>query len=106
MMSDWNSPQDLSTEEAQEMRGELITRMLDSIKQVREIDSGYVLRFGSSSQDLVMVSEWIQVERLCNPFLRFRLSVESNGGPISVEMAGPSGTQDFLRSEFALNRWM
>jgi hypothetical protein len=105
-MSDWTSPQGLSNEEAQEMRLELISRMLDSIKQVREIDSGYALRFGASAQDLVMVSEWIQVERICNPFLRFKLSVESNGGPISLEMAGPSGTQDFLRGEFALNRWM
>lgn len=105
-MSDWFSPQGLNIEEAQGLRGELITRMLDAIKQVREIDSGYVLRFGSSEQDLLMVSEWIHVERICNPFLRFKMSVESNSGPISVEMAGPTGTQDFLRSELALNRWM
>ncbi|MEJ2744060.1 MAG: hypothetical protein P8176_16720, partial [Gammaproteobacteria bacterium] len=66
----------------------------------------YRLRFGTSENDLVLVSEWIHVERVCNPFLRFRMSVEANGGPISVEIAGPAGTQDFLRSELALGRWM
>jgi hypothetical protein len=105
-MSDWSEPQSLTIEEAQQIRGELITQLLDAIKQVRESDSGYTLRFSSSNNDLKMVSEWIHVERICNPFLRFKLAVESNGGPISVELAGPSGTQDFLRSELALSRWM
>jgi hypothetical protein len=80
--------------------------MLDAIKYVKAVDSGYRIRFGASQEDLMLASEWIHVERVCHPFLRFKMSVESNGGPISLEMAGPMGTQDFLRSELALNRWM
>jgi len=102
-MNQWNN---LTEEDAKQNRSEVVTQLLDAIKQVKATDSGYTLRFGSSGHDLGLAMEWIQIERVCNPFLRFKLSVESNGGPVSLEMVGPAGTQEFLRSELALNRWM
>lgn len=96
----------LTEETAREKRGEIVNVVLDNIKQVKAVDKGYGLRFSPDGESLLLLSDWIYVERLCNPFLRFVLKVESNNGPVWLEISGPAGTQDFLKSEFALNRWL
>ena len=96
----------VSTDEAQTKRSELLTVVLDSIKQVKEVDNGYVLRFDSNQEDYVLITDWLQVENICSPFLRSQTVVESNNGPIWVELSGPAGTKDFLKSELAISRWI
>lgn len=95
-----------SPEGAGEKREELLSVVMDSIKQVQETESGYQLRFSPESEDIVLVSDWIQAERICNPFLRFMMTVESNQGPVSCELGGPAGTKSFLGSALGLNRWI
>lgn len=95
-----------SVEEAGEKREQLLSMVMDSIKQVHETDAGYHLRFSPENEDIVLVSDWVQAERLCNPFLRFMMSVESNKGPVSCELGGPAGTKAFLSSALSLNRWL
>lgn len=95
-----------SPADAQDKREELLTIIMDSIKQVSETNAGYQLRFAPDNEDLVLVSDWIQAERMCNPFLRFLMSVESNNGPLSCELGGPEGTKSFLSSALGLNRWL
>jgi len=88
------------------MREEILGRILDSIKHVEAVEGGYTLRFGSTDEDYVLVADWVQIERLCNPFLRFTINVESSQGPITVAMQGPSGTAAFLEQSLSLGRWM
>ena len=38
----------------------------------------------------------IDAERRCCRFLRFRLTVEPDEGPMVLELTGPEGTRDFL----------
>ena len=40
----------------------------------------------------------LDAERQCCRFLRFRLTVEPNLGPIVLELSGPPGTEEFLAS--------
>ncbi len=96
----------LTIEQAQEKRIEQLPLLLDEIKQVKVIDAGYSLRFGPEPANLMMVCDWLQIERLCQPFLRMKLSSESNQGPIWLDLSGPAGTQNFLKSEYGLNRWL
>jgi len=96
----------ISTEQAPEKRQELLNSVMDSIQRVEKTEQGYVLTFSNQIENLIIVSDWIQVERICNPFLRFNMSVESSLGPISCELSGPSGTQEFLTTELSLNRWL
>lgn len=96
----------LNVEEAKEKRSDLLSIILDSIKQVKELENGYALRFSPGQNELLSVLDWIHVETICNAFLRFQLVVESNNGPIWLEMSGPTGVKDFLNSEFALSRWL
>ena len=93
-------------DDAGERREQLLSMVMDSIKKVDETPSGYELRFSSDNEDIVLVSDWVQAERICNPFLRFMMTVESNQGPIACELGGPSGTKSFLDSALSLRRWL
>ncbi len=95
-----------SKENAAEKREELLSFILDSLKQVQETEAGYHLRFGQSNEELVIISDWLQTERIANPFLRFNLAIESHDGPISLDISGPEGTKSFLESALSLNRWL
>jgi hypothetical protein len=97
---------EISRDDAQERRAKLLPMVLDSVKQVVENENGFSLRFPSTTRDLRILCDWLVVERMCNSFLRLQLSVESKEGPIRVELSGPTGTKDFLISEFGLQRWL
>mgnify|MGYP003384425766 CR=1 FL=1 len=95
----------LSEETAKEVREQILPIVLDLIKQVTETEDGYLFDFGRNDDALLVASQLIEVERKVNPFLRLHLVSESSAGPIKLEIDGPSGTKNFLQSEFALSRW-
>ncbi len=92
--------------EAAERRAALLPQILDCVQQVKEVDGGYSLKFMADLETMILVMDWLLLERTCNAFLRFKLSIESNAGPSWVDITGPAGTQDFLKTEFALSRWL
>ncbi len=75
----------------------LRAQVLAAVESAAEIDDGFTLRVGG---DIVSLAEWIAFERLCCPFLSFRLAVEG-AGPVRLELGGAEGVKDFLRAEFA-----
>lgn len=96
----------LTLELAQQQRASHLSLLLDEIKQVKVIESGYSLRFEPVPASLLVISDWLMIETLCQPFLRMRLTIESNQGPIWLDLSGPAGTQSFLKSEYGLSRWL
>ena len=76
----------------------LRARVLAAVDGIDETEDGFVLGVGS---DLVALAEWIAFERLCCPFLSFRLTIESDG-PVRLELRGAEGVKDFLREEFSV----
>ncbi len=96
----------LTPEAARELREPVLAVILDAIKSVIEGEVGFTLNFGRESRIIKSVSQMIEIERAVNPFLRMTLVVESNQGPVKLELTGPTGTKDFLISEFGLKRWL
>ena len=96
----------LTPEAARELREPVLAVILDAIKSVIEGEDGFTLNFGRESRIIKSVSQMIEIERAVNPFLRMTLVVESNQGPVKLELTGPTGTKDFLISEFGLKRWL
>jgi hypothetical protein len=101
-----NLPRPLTRDAAMELREALLHQVLDGIKQVTEVEEGYVLDFGRLEDELAVILAFIEVERHCNPFLRLRLSLGSNDGPIKLRLTGPAGTKEFLVRELGLKRWL
>ncbi len=65
--------------------------------QVR-IEEGYRFEFLASAEVLSAMATAIDAERRCCRFLRFQLTVEPGGGPLRLDITGPSGTGAFLSS--------
>jgi hypothetical protein len=56
--------------------------------------AGIRLRFPADA--LSTIVDTVEAERRCCRFLRFDITIEPDGGPIWLELAGPPGTREFL----------
>jgi len=70
-----------------------------SALEARWLPDGARLRFAAGPESLAMLATFIDLERRCCAFLRFRLTVEPGGGPVWLELTGPPGTREFLEAE-------
>jgi 2-methylcitrate dehydratase PrpD len=59
-------------------------------------DTPESLRLKFPSDALSAILATVDAERQCCRFLRFEITVEPDGGPIWVNLAGPPGTREFL----------
>lgn len=62
------------------------------------LPTGARWRFAPSGEILQAVATTIEAERTCCRFLRFEVTVEPDGGPVWLEVTGPSGTREFLET--------
>lgn|SRR5687768_9087943 len=92
---------DVFTPAAREAHILTTTRLMESIQAVQERENGYELSFSNETELIYRIAEFIAKERLCCPFLKFTLKVSSEDEPITLALAGPIGTQEFLRVEFS-----
>jgi hypothetical protein len=90
----------LTAPELQQRRSELLQKLRSAALGVEELDEGYAYRFHSDESMLSDLATLIQLEHQCCPFLRIKLIVEADNGPIWLELTGPPGTKDFLKSVF------
>jgi hypothetical protein len=79
--------------------------VLGEVRRAREgahwLPDGVALRFAPEPDRLTLLATFIELERRCCAFLRFRLIVEPGGGPIWLELTGPPGTREFLEAELS-----
>jgi hypothetical protein len=61
-----------------------------------DVSEGLRLRFAPTSETLATIARAVEAERHCCRFLRFGITVEPDGGPVFLELTGPSGTRDFI----------
>ena len=75
---------------------DLIGGLMRRADQRLELPNGYRVRFAPAPEVLTEIARVVDVERQCCRFLTFRLTIEPDGGPISLELTGPPGTREFL----------
>jgi hypothetical protein len=88
----------LSTPELREREQTVLAKIGARVREVRDLDNGYALRFDPEGAVLADLATLIDLERQCCPFLRFELQVLPASGPVWLELSGPEGTRDFLRT--------
>lgn len=79
-------------------RAILLPGLLAQAEERTTLPDGVRWRFAASNDFLAAVVRTIGAERQCCRFLRFVLTVESDGGPIWLEITGPQGTVQFLET--------
>ena len=87
----------LSQVELAAHRNKLLPGLLSRADSQEAIPGGFRWRFSETTGLLSNLVSVIEAERRCCPFLRFRLTLEPDGGPLWMEATGPEGTQQFLR---------
>ena len=90
----------LTAPELHERRATVLQKVRRAVLEVTELEDGYAYTFPSASEWLSEVASLIDLERQCCPFLRFRITVNENSGPLLLEMTGPEGTIEFLLNTF------
>jgi hypothetical protein len=86
----------LSPDALQTRRLGLLSNLLRRAEEQEELPNGLRLRFPASAETLAAVVSAVEAERHCCRFLRFGITVEPDGGPITLELSGPPGTREFV----------
>ncbi len=89
----------LTEPEREARRTGVLAEVRRNRQEARWLPDGVALRFPASGEQLATLATFIQLERRCCGFLRFRLTVEPGGGPAWLELPGPPGTREFLAAE-------
>jgi len=90
----------LTSAELHERRRGVLRKLRSAVIEICEVDAGYAYSFSANTERLRELTELIDFERQCCPFLQFRLTVQAGEGPIWLEVTGPEGTKEFLVSTF------
>ena len=90
----------LTTAELLERRSKVLQKVTAARMDSKELDNGYVYRFPSDGEWITELASLVSLERLCCPFLTFRITVEPGQGNILLEITGPAGTKEFLTDIF------
>jgi hypothetical protein len=87
----------------QRRRRRLILELLGrALRQVIEQPDGFALRFATGSSTWMIVAEFVNLERLCAPFLTFVLERQPENGFVWLRVTGAQGIKDFVLEHWQL----
>ena len=78
----------------------LLARIRAAVRDRREVSNGYVFKLDNATVSLTEAAEWIEMERLCCPFLKFRLDASGSQTYWLLRLTGPKGVKALLDCEF------
>jgi hypothetical protein len=90
----------LSDTELRTREATIIAQFKAAVTGIREIAAGYSFEVPGDKQHLALVFELLAAERDCCPFLTFELAAAQGQGPLTLCIAGPVGTKEFLKALF------
>lgn len=94
---------ELTDWDLQKRREKYLDRAAASLLGSEELSDGFRYRFSLRDLTLQDFAEIIDLERKCCPFLKFALVVEAGEEYISLDLTGPEGTKEAVRSLFSWN---
>ena len=88
----------LKADEIAARRQKLIPGLFDRAVQATDLADGIRFRFDPAPSLLRDLAKVIEREQDCCSFLRFTLTTEPGAGPVILDVTGPAGTAEMLRS--------
>ena len=93
------------TQAQRKLHRKLSEKVLTAFQEVKELGNGYAFRFPDDALLLQKINEWITLERLCCPFLNFKLEplvlqsgLSNTNNSVWLHLTGGEGVKQFLRS--------
>jgi len=78
----------------------LLARFKSGVVTITELKDGYAFRLPGEQEWVTLLAELLIAERECCPFLAFQLMAEPQMGAITLQITGPVGTKEFLKTTF------
>jgi len=78
----------------------LMKRLRAAVRNRKALRSGYAYQLNPKAIKLPEVAEWMSLERLCCPFLKFKLSATGQPTDWLLTLTGPEGVKPLLETEF------
>ncbi|MBX9600889.1 MAG: hypothetical protein K2X35_07795 [Bryobacteraceae bacterium] len=75
-------------------------RLRESVVSKRSVRGGYEMELDGSRIGIAETAEWIAMERLCCPFLRFQLATGIAGARWTLQVVGPRSAKPILDAAF------
>ena len=88
----------LPSEQFRERKATVLANLKKNILDKKELDNGYALKFTGTDTMLDELIDFIKTERECCSFLTFSLTVSNNKSETWLELTGPEGTKDFIKT--------
>jgi hypothetical protein len=76
---------------------EIAPKLYKAVEEIQELPNGWAWRLPTTPEMLMLVTEDLNMERLCCPFVNYTLEIEPNLGPFWLRMTGGEGVKEFLR---------
>jgi hypothetical protein len=92
----------LTTTELQQRKKTVIAELRNLVIEKIETENGFKYKFDGSDNVLDKLTEFIKTERLCCDFFVFNLTTSSDAKFTWLELSGPEGTKDFIKTEVGL----
>ncbi len=97
-----NSPiachSDALSVEQQSRRKLLANRLLNKVKEVQELDSGYAFLYPLQTQTWMEIAEFVDLERQCCPFISISIDLDTENRAVWIRFIGEKGVKDFLQN--------
>jgi len=86
----------LTSDDLRARRDDLLPGLLRQATERVETPTGYRYQFAMTSEMLPQIASVVAQERQCCRFFTFVIALEPNLGPITLDVSGPEGTEEFL----------
>ncbi len=86
------------TAEQRKKHSESTVRLFSVVTNLQEETNGYSFQLPSDSATFQEVSEWIDLERKCCPFMDFSLTIGDEKKPLTLRINGEGQVKEFLKN--------
>ena len=90
-------PNALTPEQQEYWVKEIVPKLYKAVQEIQELPNGCAWRLPTTPEMLMLVTEDLNMERLCCPFVNYTLEIEPNRGPFWLRMTGGEGVKEFLK---------
>lgn len=92
----------LTSAAMRERKATVIVSLQKELIEKKELKDGYAFKFKGSDAMVDELSSFIKTERECCSFFTFNLSVAGDKSTAWLELTGPEGAKDFIKTELGL----
>lgn len=92
----------LTTPELRQRKETIIKNLKSQILAKEELKNGYAYKFPGTDSMIDELAEFVKAERECCDFFVFQLSISGDKGETRLEITGPKGVKDFIKTELEL----